>query len=48
LRNRSRSCIGQAVFHGIGDRHGEEGEHAVSERRIKDELLKRATPKTFY
>jgi hypothetical protein len=35
------------VFRRIGDQRGEEGEHAVSERRMKDKLLKRATPQTF-
>jgi hypothetical protein len=47
LRNRLRSCIDHSVFRRTGDQRGEEGEHAVSERRMKDELSKRATTQMF-
>jgi hypothetical protein len=42
-----RSCSDPTVFCGIGDQRVEDGERGVFERRMKDELLKRATPQTF-
>ena len=41
-RDRFRSCIGHAVFCRIGVQRGERASHAVFERRMKDEPLRRA------